>query len=83
MELQIAAVVCCHPIVFCNSVSADRSGMAASRLLPAAAACVIPVWFAAESREWHCNGSVRLANGALAAIFSDFGSGDFPFKISF
>ena len=28
LELQIVAVVCCHSIVFCNSVSADRIGMA-------------------------------------------------------
>ena len=54
-------------IVFCNAVSADRSGMAASRLLLAAAACVILLRFAAESRKSHCNGSVRRVNGALAA----------------
>ena len=29
LELQIVAVVCCHSIVFCNSVSTDRIGMAA------------------------------------------------------
>ena len=34
--------------VFCNSVSADRIGMAASRLLGAAAACAILLSFAAE-----------------------------------
>ena len=34
--------------VFCNSVSADRIGMAGSRLLDAAAACVILSSFAAE-----------------------------------
>ena len=65
--------------VFCNSASADRSGMAASRLLPAAAACVILLGFAAESRESlrfavetrtsHCNGNERRVNGALEAIF--------------
>ena len=53
LELQIVAVVCCHSIVFCNSVSADRSGMAASRFTVAAAACVILVPFAAESRKFH------------------------------
>ena len=56
-------------IVFCNSVSADRGGMAASRLLLAAAACVRLLRFAAESRKSHCNGSVRRVNGALAANF--------------
>ena len=35
-------------IGFCNSVSADRIGVAASRLLGAAAACVILLSFAAE-----------------------------------
>ena len=38
-------------IVFSNSVSADRSGMAAPRFLAAAAACAILVFFAAESRK--------------------------------
>ena len=44
LELQIAAIcgaVVGSSIAFCNSVSADRSGMAASRFLVAAAACVI------------------------------------------
>ena len=56
-------------IVFCNSVSADRSGMAASRLLLAAAACAILLRFAAESRKSHCNGSVRRVKGEKVAIF--------------
>ena len=38
-------------IVFCNAVSADRIVMAASRLLGAAAACVILLSFAAEDRK--------------------------------
>ena len=38
-------------IVFCNSVSADRIVVAASRLLGAAAACVILLSFAAEDRK--------------------------------
>ena len=60
---------CCESIVFCNSMPADRNGMAASRFLVAAAACVPLLRFAAESRESHCNGSVRRVNGALAAVF--------------
>ena len=47
--------------VFCNSESADRSGMAASRLLVAAAACVVLLRFAAESRESHCSGCMKAA----------------------
>ena len=58
-------------IVFCDSVSADRRGMAASRLLLAAAACVILLRFAAESSKSHCNGCVRRVNGALVAKFFD------------
>ena len=53
LELQIVAVVCCHSIVFCNSVFANRSAMAASGCIVAAAACVIPLCFGAESRKSH------------------------------
>ena len=51
---------------------ADRSGMAASSVFLAAAACVILLRFAAESRTSHCNGSVRRVNGVLAT--SGFGA---------
>ena len=83
VERMCSTVLCCHSIVFCKSVSADCSGMAASRFLPAAAACVILLRFAAESRQSYCNGSVRRVNGALEADFFDFGTDDFPFKIPF
>ena len=53
LELQIVAVVCCHSIVFRNSAFADRSGMAASRFIVAAAACVILLCCGAESRKSH------------------------------
>ena len=43
----ISDAVARSSIVFCNSVSADRIVMAASRLLGAAAACVILLSFAA------------------------------------
>ena len=59
-----------NSIAFCNSVSADRSGMAASPFLTAAAASVILVCFACESRESRCNGCMNVAHGALAALFS-------------
>jgi len=65
---------------FCNSVSADRRGMAASRFLAAAGACKIIVCFPAEGRKSHCNGSMKVANGALPADFIHFGADDFPFK---
>ena len=56
LELQIAAI--CEAavrssIVLGTSMSADRSGTAASRFPVAAAACVILLRFAAESRESH------------------------------
>jgi len=46
----ISDAVARSSIVFCNSISADRIVMAASRLLRAVAACVIPLFFAAGSR---------------------------------
>ena len=59
-------------IVFCNAVSADRSGMAAWKFLAAAPACGIPLFLAAESRKSYCSGCMKVANGALAADFSSF-----------
>ena len=58
--------------MFCKLVSADRSGMAASRFLAVAAACGILLPFAAESRKSYCSGCMKVANGALAADFSPF-----------
>ena len=46
-------------IVFRNSVSADRIVVAASRLLGAAAACVILLSFAAEDRKSYWNGCIK------------------------
>ena len=54
------------------SVPTDRSGMVASRFLAAVGACVILLCFPAEGRKSHCNGSMKVANGALAAVFSSF-----------
>ena len=59
-----------NSFVFCKSVSADRSGMAASRFLAAAAACAIQLCFAVESPKSHCHGCMKVANGALATVFS-------------
>ena len=76
MELQIAAIggaVVRKSIAFSNSVSADRIGMAASRFLAAAAAnLIVFLCFASESRKSHCNGCMKVANGALAAVFFAF-----------
>ena len=81
IQRMCSTVLCCHAIVFGNSVFANRSGMVASRFLVAAAGCMLLLRFAAESRESHCNGNVRRVNGALGANFSNFGSDDFPFKV--
>ena len=64
----ISDTVAHSSIVFCNSVSADRIVVAASRLLGAAAACVIFLSFAAEHRksyEW-------LHQGCVSDLSLDF-----------
>ena len=55
----ISDAVARSSIVFCNSVSADRIGMAASRLLLALAACVMS--FAAGSRKSSWSGCMNAA----------------------
>ena len=47
--------------MICNSVSADRIVMAASRLLGAAAAYVILLSFAAEDRKSYWSGRIQAA----------------------
>ena len=64
----ICVAIVCNCIAFSNSVSADRIGMAASRFLAAAAACVILLCFAAEGPKSHCNVCMKVANGALATV---------------
>ena len=83
LELQIASLyvaVAHNSFVFCNSVCADRRGMAASRVLAAAAAGIMLLCFAAESCKSYCNGCTKVANGALAADFLHFGTDDFLFS---
>ena len=70
--------MCCNSIVLCNSMTANLTGMAASRFL-AAAAGVLILCFAAESRRSHCNGGVKVANGVLAADLFHLGTDDFSF----
>ena len=57
-------------IVFCNSASADRIVVAASRLLGAAAACVILLSFAAGDRKSYWNGCIKAAKVICQQIFS-------------
>ena len=57
----ISDAVARSSIVFCNSVSADRIVMAASRLLRAVAACVILLSFAAGLRKSSWSGCMKAA----------------------
>ena len=66
----IADTVARSSIVFCNSVSADRIVMAASRLLGAAAACVILLSFAAEDRKSYSSGCIQAAIVICQQIFA-------------
>ena len=55
--------------VFCNSVSADRIVVAASRLLGAAAGCVILLSFA-EHRKSYWSGCIKAAKVICQLIFA-------------
>ena len=57
-------------IVFCNSAFADQIVMAASRLLRAVAACVIPLSFAAGLRKSYWSGCMKAATVICEQIFS-------------
>ena len=67
----ISDAVARSSIVFCNSVSADRIVMAASRLLRAVAAFVILLSFAAGSRKSYWSGCMNKAATVICEqIFS-------------
>ena len=66
----ISDAVARSSIVFCNSVSADRIVMAASRLLLATAACVILLSFAAGLRKSYWSGCMKAATVICQQIFS-------------
>jgi hypothetical protein len=57
----VSDIVAHSCIVIYNSISADRIVMAASRLLGAAAACVIVLYFAAGSRKSYWSGCIQAA----------------------
>ena len=69
-EAAISDPVARSSIVFCNSVFADRIVMAASRLLGAAATCVIPLSFPAGSRKSYWSGCMKAATVICQQIFS-------------
>ena len=56
--------------MFCSSVSADRIDVAASRLLGAAAACVILLSYAAGSRKSYWSGCIKAAKVICQQIFA-------------
>ena len=66
----ISDAVAHSPIVLCNSVSADRIVMAASRLLHAVAAFVILLFFAARLRKSYWSGCIKAATVICQQIFS-------------
>ena len=66
----ISDAVARSSIVFCNSVSADRIVMAASRLLRAVAAFVILLSFAAGLRKSYWSGCMKAATVICQQIFS-------------
>ena len=57
----ISVAMARHSMAFCNSVSANRLVKAVCRFLAAAAACVILLYFAAESRESYSSGCIKVA----------------------
>ena len=65
----ISDTVARSSIVFCNSVSADRIVVAASRLLGAAAACVILLSFEAEDCKSYSSGCIQVAIVICQQIF--------------
>ena len=81
----ISHAVARSSIVFSNSISRYRIVMAASKLLVAAAACVILYMsFAAETRESCWSGCIKAAIVICEQIFSFFcAEGDFPFRNRF
>ena len=80
-EAAISDTVARSSTVLCNSVSADRIVVAASRLLGAAAACVILLSFAAEQRNSYWNGCIQAAIVICQQIFSTLALVIFLLKI--
>ena len=79
----ISDAVARSSIVFCNSVSADRIVMAASRLLRAVAAFVILLSFAAGLRKSYWSGCMKAATVICQQIFSILALVIFLLKIQF
>ena len=65
----ISDAVACSSILFCKRASADRSVVAASRLLGTAAACVILLSFAAEDLKSYWSGCIQAAKVICQLVF--------------
>ena len=68
--IYLCGAIARSSIVFCNSVTADRIVMAASRLLSALAAFAILLSFAAGSRKSYWSGCMKAATVICQQIFS-------------
>ena len=66
----ISDAVARSSIVLCNSVAADCTPMAASRLLGAVAACVVLLSFAPGHRKSYWSGCLKVAIVSCQQIFS-------------
>ena len=71
-EAAISDTVARSSFVLCNSVSADRIVVAASRLLGAAAACILMLSFAAEQRKSYWNGCIQAAIVICQPLIHEF-----------
>ena len=81
--IYLCGAIARSSIVLCSSVSADRIVMAASRLLPALAAFVILLSFAAGSRKSYWSGCMKAATVICQQIFSILALVIFLLKILF
>ena len=71
-EAAIFDTVARSSFVLCNSASADRIVVAASKLLGAAAACVLLLSFAAEQRKSYWNGCIQAAIVICQLLIHEF-----------
>ena len=69
-QAAISDILACSSFALCNSAFADRSVMAASRLLGAAVACAILLSCAAGPRKSYWSGSIKVAKVICQQVFS-------------
>ena len=69
-QVAISDILARSSFALCNSAFADRSVMAASRLLGPAVARAILLSFAAGPRTWYWSGSIKVAKVICQQVFS-------------